>query len=288
MTTKQLKRPDKSTAKTSATKPDIHLDPRMQARRDEVVEESNRRQKRTVLALLVVTVLAIGSMVLVQSSILDVDQIIINGAVNSDPIEVQATAGILRGDPLLELDLQKAAQDVRQLPWVRDAVVERGLNGNVTILIQERVATSAIPTEGGYVLVDSEGRQLQVVAELPSSFMPISGIESSGVVGTPVSPLAQSAMHLVALLPEDLSGQISGVTVEDGKLSLSLFQGGGVMIGSSSGLSDKIVSLSTMLQRVDLRCLAEIDLRVPSAPALTRVSSTGEVGASLTNLVDCS
>lgn len=296
MSTKQSSRPagaDAKRARNKSSKRDAgsgsaSMDPRIQARRDEVAQQARVRQRRTIGALGAVTALAVGAMLLVQSSWMDVNRLVINGAVHSDLFAIQDLTMIEAGDPILEADLTGAAGRVQQLPWVQSAVVERDLlAGEIIIRIQERVATAAIPVGAGFVLVDTKGHQLEVVETRPPDFLPIVGIDASGTVGTPVPPLAQSAMRLVESIPAELRATISEVRVEDGGLVLVLVQGGEVLLGSDSGLSDKIVSLETMMSRVDLRCLFQIDLRVPSAPALTRVASNGVERATLTNLADC-
>ncbi len=260
----------------------------MQQRRSEVAEEAGRRQRRTIFALLVVTVGAIGSMFLVQSSWMDVDQIVITGAIQSDVFEIRDAAGIEAGDPLLELDLGQAGESVSNLAWIDTAWVERKLDGTVTIHVEERVPVAALPTPVGLVLLDRSGRQLETVDVAPTGFVPIHGIEASGIIGTPAPPAAQGAMHLISALGPELSEKIDSVYFEGNELNLALRGGGHVLMGTDSGLTDKLVSLETMLSKVDLRCLWQIDLRVPTAPALLRVSGEGEIGAALTNLADCS
>ncbi len=265
------------------------VEPRIEARRALVKADADRRQRRTIVALVIVTLVAVGAMIFVQSSWLDVDQIVISGAARSDLFEVRDATEIQNGDALLELDLRQAGQNVERLPWVESAWVERTLDGTVTIYVKERVPIAAIPTSEALVLVDTSGRQLEVVTERPPGFMKIEGIEATGEVGTPAPPSAQAVMHLVAELKPQLQVEVERIYFDETEdLYLDLRVGGRVLLGTDSGLTEKLVSLQTILDRVDLRCLWQIDLRVPSAPALIRQSAEGEIGASLTNLAECS
>ena len=45
------------------------------------------------------------------------------------------------------------------------------------------------------------------------------------------------------------------------------------VLGRPEQLRDKLLSLATVLESVDLRGLSRIDLRIPGAPVLTRVAS---------------
>lgn len=261
----------------------------MRARRSDVEQAAKLRHKKTILALVSVTASAVFAMFAVQSSLLDVDKILITGAVQSDLSAVRDATAIQIGEPLLELDLDAAAANVGELPWVQSAWVERKMNGVVTIHVEERVAFAVLPTvTDDYVVVDRSGLQLAGLSNRPAGFIPINGVEASGVVGTPAPPSAQAAMKLIGSVSDDLATHIERIYFDEADLYLDLKEGGRVALGSDSGLTDKLVSLETMLDRVDLRCLFEIDLRVPSAPALTRESASGVIGASLTNLADCS
>ena len=81
---------------------------------------------------------------------------------------------------------------------------------------------------------------------------------------------------------------MSGVGLDGTDLVLDLAAGGRVRLGDPGDLDDKLVSLETMLARVDLRCLAELDLGVPSAPALSRrPPADGDPQAPLSDLSKC-
>jgi hypothetical protein len=53
-------------------------------------------------------------------------------------------------------------------------------------------------------------------------------------------------------------------------LVATLIQGGEVRFGDGRQLDAKARSLRTVLEQVDLTCLAVLDLRLPGSPVLTR------------------
>lgn len=269
----------------SATKSKkAEVDPRLKARRVEVARDEGRRRLRTLLGLVVITILAIGSLALIDSSAFDVDRVVVNGVVQTDPATVVAVTGIVPGDPLLEVDLGLAARQVETLPWVASAVVERKWNGDVRVEVVERTPVAALPMAGAseFVLIDASGRQLAVVDGVPSNFLPIEGIVASGILGEPAPSLARSAVRVVDGLESGLRPQVGGVRIEADAASaaqiivIDLVERGTVILGDDSSLDAKLLSLETMLARADLRCLDTIDLRVPTAPALTRISIEGQ------------
>lgn len=292
MTTKT---PNKSTAKTSRRKPSAGkprqatpVEPRLAKRRVEIKRDEGRRRLRTLLALTVVTLATIGAIALVNSSWLDVDEITVIGAEKTDPEAAEVATGILPGDPLLDIDFETATRSVEQLPWVLQAGIRRSWDGTVSVELVEREPATVLNTADGFVLIDQSGRQLEVVETRPPGYLPIAGITAEGDVGQPAPPEAQAVLRLVTKLDPLLEAEVSQVVIDEGVLYLDLSSGGRVKLGDDSALDEKLVSLETILSNVDLRCLWEINVLVPSAPAVTRIDAEGNPRATLTDLANCS
>jgi len=266
-------------------------DPRIEARRRQVAKTEGRKRLRLLIALSVITLGSIGSMVLLQSSWLDVDEVIVVGHERTDPEAVRSISGIVLATPLVDLDLDASARAVLALPWVATATVDRGWNGTVTVSVTERVAAIALPTArpetDGFMLVDAAGRQLGAVAVRPDWAHVITGVVASGVPGQPAPTEVHGVIRLLSLMTPDQLAGVASISVVERNLVLDLVEGGIVDLGNESGLSEKLVSYDTIRASVDLRCLHRIDLRVHTAPAITRISATGETGQALSDLVNC-
>ncbi len=263
------------------------VDPRIRARRIEVQRNEGRRRLRTIALLLAITIMAIGTLALLDSSWLDVDDFEVVGATNADPTRIVNAMGIAVGEPLVEIDLDRAAAGVEAVPWVETATVDRRWNGTVVVEVVEREAVAAIASPDGVVLIDRHLRQLEQLDARPAGFLPVAGLTASGVAGDPAPAGAHAVVRLVEELSPGLAAQISQIVVDEGELYLELEAGGRVRLGSESGLTDKLIGLETMMARVDLRCLFEIDIRVASAPALTRGSAEQPRGAVISDLASC-
>ncbi|HEV7861830.1 MAG TPA: FtsQ-type POTRA domain-containing protein, partial [Acidimicrobiia bacterium] len=104
-----------------------------------------------------------------RSSLLDVDHIQVSGGVLVTADEAVAGAGLHRSQPMLSVDTAAAERHLRQLPWVKTAVVERAFPNTVRIDLTERVATAtAARPDGGWVLLDTGGRVLAERPERPA------------------------------------------------------------------------------------------------------------------------
>ncbi len=264
------------------------VDHRLRARRIEVQRSEGRRRLRALVALVIVTIVAGGAAVISQSSLADVDAVVVEGARLSDPEDVVLASGITVGEPLIDLDAADVVASVETLPWVLGASVERRMNGEVVVAIEERLPRVVLGTEdGGFVLVDERGRQLERVAGRAPEFVPIAGIVANGEVGQPAPPETSAIVSVLDQLTPTIAAVVTQIIIDEGTLYLELAPAGRVKLGDDSSLAAKIVSLETMLAHADLRCLWEIDVRVPSAPALTRVDAAGNPRAALTDLAEC-
>ncbi|MGI9595984.1 MAG: cell division protein FtsQ/DivIB [Acidimicrobiales bacterium] len=274
----------KRTKKAAATRkrpPATRAGDRFQARRQAVERSEGLKRLRVVLGLTLVSTLAIGVIGFLNSSAFDVDRITVSGNDRSDPHLIVESSDIAIGQALLEVDLDRAVGQVELVPWVGTATVTRSWNGSVNISVTERGPSAVLSAGDRFALVDDHGRQLEIVDRRPDGYMPVRGIEGSGVAGEPAPTEALPVIALLQALPPEVEQQIGSVLLEDGELFLELSGGGRANFGDGSDLGPKLQSLETMLARVDLTCLNTIDVRVPAAPVLTRTGrSAAQSGSS--------
>ena len=79
----------------------------------------------------------------------------------------------------------------------------------------------------------------------------------------------------------------SGVSLDEGLVSLNLGNGAKIRVGDQSFLEEKMIAIETLFARVDMRCLHEIDVRVPAAPTVTRQTNDGQPRAIVDDLSQC-
>ncbi len=260
------------------------LSDRFADRRQEIRRQQGARRLRVVVALTVVSLLAVSTIGVLNSELADVDAVTVVGNGRTPTEDVVAATSIVIGTPLLDLDLASSEIGVEALPWVRKAELERRLDGEIIVRVTEREPVLALPVvgpgaaaldsgTGRYVLIDRLGQQLEVVKERPTGFMPVTGVEASGRPGEPAPVETGLILSLAQSLPPSLTDQVASMTMTDGDLHLELSNGGRVNVGDSSLLGEKIQALETVLARVDLSCVSVIDLRVPSAAAVRRAES---------------
>ena len=88
---------------------------------------------------------------------LAVNEVLVEGRVESTRAQLLKTVGIRRGDPILTLDTHAVRERLIGLGWVANAAVERRLPGTVYLRLWERKALAIWQRKGSFVLIDRTG-----------------------------------------------------------------------------------------------------------------------------------
>jgi cell division septal protein FtsQ len=97
---------------TDTTEPaeQVDIDPRIVARRVSVQRAHARRRGRVMVLVAAVVVVLIGSYVVLNSALLDIDHVDVYGARHITAAQVRAAAGVHTGRPLYRVDLATGAR----------------------------------------------------------------------------------------------------------------------------------------------------------------------------------
>jgi cell division protein FtsQ len=247
------------------------IDPRIRKRRIEVQRATGRRRLRRLLVLgglLVTLALAVGVSI---SPLLDVDRIAIAGASSTPASEVVAASGIIEGDAMVRLDVDTATEAVEALPWVDEAKIRRDFPSAVKIEVIERVPVGILRAGETEALVDASGR---VLGPVVVGFTDLARIEVALELPAPgqqIDAATLAALDLAAAVGSGVEGHTVLVMQDEaGEMSLVVDDDIAVRLGDPERIETKIRSLATVLDQVDLTCVATIDIRIADRAVLTR------------------
>jgi cell division protein FtsQ len=251
------------------------LDPRMVARRIAVRRSEGRRRLHRIIGV-AATVAAVAAVVLsTQTPLLDLDHVVVRGAgadVVPAVVEAASSAGASTGTPLLDVDPGRVARAVESVPAIADASVVRRWPGTIIVQVTPRIPVAVV----GGALVAADGVVVAVgtsPSTAPPSTVPLvalDGVAAPAGAGERVD--APDLLTVAALVPDEVREHVAavGAGASEGEVDLRLVGGGIARLGPTTGLGSKLVAVATVLEQVDLTCLATIDARVPSAPSVTR------------------
>ncbi|MEK7825108.1 MAG: FtsQ-type POTRA domain-containing protein [Nitrospirota bacterium] len=183
--------------------------------------------------------------------------------------EISSVSGIGRGVNILQVDLDKTYQRIKENPWVRDVLVRKELPVSIAVKIVERRPEARIAAKNGNYLVDNEGMVLEK-ADLAYDFLPL----IKGLGHIEISPGkrvewkdAGNGLEIIKMISSDLNSNTHNKQVVDlsrrGEIKL-LLQDYTLRIGTGTA-RDEIVRFLEVKEEINRRFSGprEIDLRFP-------------------------
>lgn len=256
---------------TDTTTPRLRMDPRIRDRRVAVLRDAGRRRLRLVLAGLGVVGAVALAFALTRSPVFDVDEVRVLGAARTSAVEIEKAGGLTDGPQLADVKPDAVATKLARLPWVQEAKVVRHWPGTVEVTLLERTPLATVPAAaGGWAVVDDTGRVLETTPE-PQPGMVQVNAAGAPAPGEQVAPATLGALGVLDALPPSLIELVNGLTVsEDGIIDLHAQGLPIIHFGPPTAVRAKLVALTTLVARTNLKGAKAIDVRVPTAPVLTR------------------
>ncbi len=245
------------------------MDPRIQSRRIDVMRAKGRRRLRVLLLGMAITSLGVGGYFISKSSLFDVDEIVVEGVSGELEDAVRTAAGIPKGKPLLEVNASSASENIEKISWVKEARISRSWGGTITIRVSTRDPVAAFESDDGWLVVDIEGRVLQVEDALPYYLLPIEKEVGSLTVGEWAPEQVIPLIQVAGTISSELAGDISSIKGDD-QVELLLFSGSKILFGDTTDIESKVLAAATILSQVDQSSVLHIDVRAPLTPVLCR------------------
>ena len=226
------------------------IDPRMRARRISVRRAEGRRRLIWAGIGLGVLLVAIAAVAVFASSIFDVREVSVQGAIYTDPEVLQSVIDDLKGEPVLLVDTTAAQEKLKAVPWVENARVSTSFPHSVYIDIRERVPVVAfMGGDGQYRVIDVQGRVLDVIAGQPTDYLLVTGDNPDTARGQFAGAPYASVAELVSSLPpeiRDITLSV-GVDASTGTLTMVLANdqpdGVAVRLGNAQAIDEKLARL---------------------------------------------
>jgi cell division septal protein FtsQ len=271
----------------------LPIDPRIRERLVAVQRAQGRRRLKIMVAIVAVVVLAAAALAATRLPLLAVQHVEVTGDVHTPRGSVLAVTRLDRHPQLIDLNSGRLRRELMTLPWVASAQIHRRWPATVAVHLSERRPVAEVTgPEGQPAVVDRDGRVLAtgaaaataVAAALaPASSPPgapglpaLKGVGQAGAAGTYLAPstgvrdVLALALALPPMLSSSSANQLRAIEIgKQGMLQATLAPGLTVLFGSVDALDAKLLALRTLLERVDLRGVATLDVRVPTAPSLT-------------------
>lgn len=128
-----------------------------------MVYQENKLRINIIIGIGVFLAILVAAFFFSQSALLDIDELKVKGNLNTPAEHIIAISGLELGNKLFPLDSDAAERSIRRLPWVKTVEVQRAWSGSVTFKVVERKPVAVAFSRHGYVLLDREGRVLEIL-----------------------------------------------------------------------------------------------------------------------------
>jgi len=251
----------------------IAVDPRIQARRDEVDRQRHRRRRTWLIGGAVAVVVVATAWFVTHSPLLEVDRVGAEPTTHMTEQQLVDASGVRPGEHLVDIDPGAVRNRLLALPWVSDATVGVDWSGTVTLAVTERTPVAAIADgAGAFVLADASGRALTTLgvgADLGGAII-VDGIVAVAP-GEQFGPGLDAPLAVIAALTPGLRTRvISVVPAPDGTIDLHVHPQGSVELCQPDQLGAKIRTLQTMFADVDDSGLKILNVCDPDNARITR------------------
>ncbi len=132
--------------------------------------------------------------------------------------DIMLALGAMKGDPILDIDLEAARQRIVDLPWVTSAVVERRLPGTLRVTLTEAEPMALWQRQGDFYLVSQTGDILAVKDVARFGKLPV-------LVGDSAPQKAGELFAMLALEPDLKKRVTAAVFVGNRRWNLRLDNG---------------------------------------------------------------
>ena len=179
------------------------------ARADRSARRS-RRRRRLGQGLLLLVPLGGLAWVLLGSSWLAVDRVVVSGLSRLSEEQVRAAVDVEPGTPLARVDTGDVAEAVRGLPPVASVEVERSWPGTLRVAVRERTVAAGVERDGEVVLVDADGVGFATEPRLQPGVVRLEVDDAR-----PGDATTRAALAVSQALPDGLRRRVLAVSAEE-------------------------------------------------------------------------
>ena len=207
----------------------------------------DRRQvllRRTTWGLACVAPLALLGWVLLATSALAVQKVVVTGEKRLTAAQIETAAAVAPGTPLARVDIGAVARRIRALGPVADVTVSRSWPHALRVTVVERVPVVAVPRGKGVLLLDDQGVPLATVPTIPHGVYRLEVKDPARE-----DPSTQAALSVLRGLPRALLGQLGSLRATSPEQVTLLLKGGRqVLWGGTADPSAKASAVLALLR----------------------------------------
>ena len=163
-----------------------HSQPRGRSMQAKKVKAKAKHRKRnfSIFVVIIAAAITLSLTVLFKISTIEV-----TGTSRYSVEDIIKESGISEGNNLFLINKDYAVQNIKEkLPYIGEVTISRKLPGTVSISVSDATIAGAVSYNGGYLVIDSNGKAVEQLTEYPTDYPEIVGLNiSEAVIGTEIT-----------------------------------------------------------------------------------------------------
>lgn len=205
-----------------------------------------RRDRRASLLRRTCWAVAVGAPVLLlgwvvlASSLLAVQRVVVTGQVRLSAAQITAAAAVAPGTPLARVDTGAVAARIRGLGPVASVTVSRDWPHALRVKVVERVPVVAVARGSSVVLLDFAGVEVATVATAPHGVFPLTSASDAAT---------RAALTVLHRLPRGIVGRLGSLTAQSPEqVTLVLRDGRKILWGGAVDNASKAAAVLALMR----------------------------------------
>lgn len=132
-----------------------------------------RRNKIRRKLLLICLIIVVIVLILTHAPFMKISKINCFGNEKISSEDIISTSKICKGNNIFRVNKNKAIENIKELPYVKDVVIRRKLPSTMNINVTECVVSSYVNMKNTYIYLDDEGKILEKSDVPPQNVCPI-------------------------------------------------------------------------------------------------------------------
>jgi len=214
------------------------------------------KPKRFLLWLLVL-MLIVASVLLMNSSIFDVKEILVYGNGTYDQSYIIDRSGITIGENILKVDEPAAKQNLEEDPFIEVKDIKRCFPASVEIYMEQRTAYMQAEYNGGFLVLDRKAHLLMQKPTKDDFTLLISGLNlKEPVLGKTIESNAEQQIEQILVILDNadsygISSSLTGIDMSDQTSILMKMKGNIIVnLGFADDIDKKLALYAPSIESV--------------------------------------
>lgn len=255
---KELEKYSVKTKQKNNTKVQKQIKINKKRRENPEFKKTNKNKIKILKWLIIITILFIGIMIFIYSSLFNIKNIVIKNNSKTSAEEIIKLSELNNNINIFKVSQRGLEKKLKQNPYIESIDVKKSLNGILTITVKERIPTYILKFANAYVYINNQGYILEIadnMLELPV----IIGFKTSTdniKIGNRLELSDLKRLDVIIKIMDyakrsNIDKKITGIDISN-KTSYTLIlekELKTVNFGDASYINDKIIRIEAILEK---------------------------------------